>query len=159
MNKDVKFMEEALKEAAKSYKKKEIPVGAVIVKDGKIISKAHNLKETKHDCTNHAEILAIKKACKKLRSWRLTGCTLYVTLEPCPMCTGALILSRLDKVVIGTMDEKTGACGSVLNLSKDYKFNHSFEIENGLLEDKCQNIIKSFFKELRENKKNKNPKI
>ena len=154
MEEKVKFMKEALKEASKSYKKEEIPVGAVIVKDNKIIAKAHNLKETKHDCTNHAEILAIKKACKKLNSWRLTGCTMYVTLEPCSMCTGALILSRIDKVVIGTMDEKTGACGSVLNLSKDYKFNHVLGIETGILENECKTMIQQFFKELR-NKKRK----
>lgn len=154
MEEKVKFMKEALKEASKSYQKEEIPVGAVIVKDNKIIAKAHNLKETKHDCTNHAEILAIKKACKKLNSWRLTGCTMYVTLEPCSMCTGALILSRIDKVVIGTMDEKTGACGSVLNLSKDYKFNHVLDIETGILENECKTMIQQFFKELR-NKKRK----
>lgn len=154
MEEKIKFMKEALKEASKSYKKEEIPVGAVIVKDNKIIAKAHNLKETKHDCTNHAEILAIKKACKKLNSWRLTGCTMYITLEPCSMCTGALILSRIDKVVIGTMDEKTGACGSVLNLSKDYKFNHVLDIETGILENECKTMIQQFFKELR-NKKRK----
>lgn len=153
MEEKIKFMKEALKEASKSYKKEEIPVGAVIVKDNKIIAKAHNLKETKHDCTNHAEILAIKKACKKLNSWRLTGCTMYVTLEPCSMCTGALILSRIDKVVIGTMDEKTGACGSVLNLSKDYKFNHVLDIETGILENECKTMIQQFFKELRNKKK------
>ena len=154
MEEKIKFMKEALKEASKSYKKEEIPVGAVIVKDNKIIAKAHNLKETKHDCTNHAEILAIKKACKKLNSWRLTGCTMYITLEPCSMCTGALILSRIDKVVIGTMDEKTGACGSVLNLSKDYKFNHVLDIETGILENEYKTMIQQFFKELR-NKKRK----
>ena len=154
MEEKIKFMKEALKEASKSYKKEEIPVSAVIVKDNKIIAKAHNLKETKHDCTNHAEILAIKKACKKLNSWRLTGCTMYITLEPCSMCTGALILSRIDKVVIGTMDEKTGACGSVLNLSKDYKFNHVLDIETGILENECKTMIQQFFKELR-NKKRK----
>lgn len=153
MEEKVKFMKEALKEASKSYKKEEIPVGAVIVKDNKIIAKAHNLKETKHDCTNHAEILAIKKACRKLNSWRLTGCTMYVTLEPCSMCTGALILSRIDKVVIGTMDEKTGACGSVLNLSKDYKFNHILDIETGILENECKTMIQQFFKELRNKKR------
>ena len=154
MEEKIKFMKEALKEASKSYKKEEIPVGAVIVKDNKIIAKAHNLKETKHDCTNHAEILAIKKACKKLNSWRLTGCTMYITLEPCSMCTGALILSRIDKVVIGTMDEKTGACGTVLNLSKEYKFNHVLDSETGILENECKTMIQQFFKELR-NKKRK----
>ena len=144
-----KFMKEALKEANKAYELEEIPVGAVIVKDGKIIAKAHNLKEIKKDTTNHAEILAIKKASKKLKSWRLTGCTMYVTLEPCTMCAGALIQSRIDKVVIGAMDEKTGACGSVLNILKDYKFNHTVEIEYGVMETECKETLKKFFKELR----------
>ena len=152
----IKYMMQALKEAKKSYEKEEIPVGAVIVKDGKIIARGHNLKETKTDTTNHAEIIAIKKASKKLNSWRLTGCTMYVTLEPCTMCAGALIQARLDKVVIGTMDEKTGACGSVLNVLKDYKFNHNVEIETNVMEKECKEILQKFFKELREKRKNKN---
>lgn len=152
----IKYMMQALKEAQKSYEKEEIPVGAVIVKDGKIIARGHNLKETKTDTTNHAEIIAIKKASKKLNSWRLTGCTMYVTLEPCTMCAGALIQARLDKVVIGTMDEKTGACGSVLNVLKDYKFNHNVEIETNVMEKECKEILQKFFKELREKRKNKN---
>ena len=150
---DNKYMKEALKEAQKSYNKEEIPVGAVIVKDGKIIGRGHNLKETKNDTTKHAEIIAIKKASKKLKSWRLTGCTMYVTLEPCTMCAGALIQARLDKVVIGTMDEKTGACGSVLNVVEDYKFNHRVEIEKGVMEKECKSIIQEFFKKLRGKKK------
>ena len=150
---DNKYMKEALKEAQKSYNKEEIPVGAVIVKDGKIIGRGHNLKETKNDTTNHAEIISIKKASKKLKSWRLTGCTMYVTLEPCTMCAGALIQARLDKVVIGTMDEKTGACGSVLNVVEDYKFNHRVEIEKGVMEKECKSIIQEFFKKLRGKKK------
>ena len=150
---DNKYMKEALKEAQKSYNKEEIPVGAVIVKDGKIIGRGHNLKETKNDTTNHAEIIAIRKASKKLKSWRLTGCTMYVTLEPCTMCAGALIQARLDKVVIGTMDEKTGACGSVLNVVEDYKFNHRVEIEKGVMEKECKSIIQEFFKKLRGKKK------
>lgn len=148
-----KFMKSALKEAEKSYDKEEIPVGAVIVKDGKIIARGHNLKETKNDTTNHAEIIAIRKASKKLKSWRLTGCTMYVTLEPCTMCAGTLIQARLDKVVIGTMDEKTGACGSVLNVLEDYKFNHKVEIEKGVMEKECKEILQKFFKELRDKKK------
>ena len=145
-------MKEALKEAQKSYKKEEIPVGAIIVKDGKIIARGHNLKETKTDPTKHAEIIAIQKACKKLQTWRLTGCTMYVTLEPCSMCAGSLIQSRLDKVVIGTMDEKTGACGSVLNLLADYKFNHIVQIETGIMQEECKTILQQFFKELRARK-------
>ena len=149
------YMKQALKEAEKAYKKLEVPVGAVIVKDGKIIARGHNLKETKNDTTNHAEIIAIRKASKKIKSWRLTGCTMYVTLEPCTMCAGALIQARLDKVVIGTMDEKTGACGSVLNIIEDYKFNHKVEIEKGVMEKECKAILQQFFRELRIKKKNK----
>lgn len=152
MDERIKFMKEALKEAQKSYKKEEIPVGAIIVKDGKIIAKGHNLKETKTDPTKHAEIIAIQKACKKLQTWRLTGCTMYVTLEPCSMCAGSLIQARIDKVVIGTMDEKTGACGSVLNLLADYKFNHIVQIETGIMQEECKKILQQFFKELRAKK-------
>lgn len=151
-----KYMKAALKEAQKAYDKGEIPVGAVIVKDDKIIARAHNLKELKNDTTKHAEILAIQKASKKLKSWRLENCEMYVTLEPCSMCAGALIQSRIKKVYIGTMDYKTGACGSVLNLLNDFKFNHYVEIENGILKDECENILKKFFKELRISKKEKN---
>ena len=137
----------------KAYDKREIPVGAVIVKDGKIISRAHNLKEIKNDTTKHAEILAIQKASKKLASWRLEDCEMYVTLEPCSMCAGALIQSRIKKVYIGTMDYKTGACGSVLNLLNGFKFNHSVEIETGVLTEECEKILKEFFKSLRADKK------
>ena len=144
-----KFMKEALKEAKKAYDKLEVPVGAVIVKDGKVIARAHNLKETKYDTTNHAEIIAIQKASKKLKSWRLLDCEMYVTLEPCSMCAGAIINSRIKKVYIGANDEKTGAVGSVLNLFDDYKFNHNVEFEKGILKKECENILKDFFKELR----------
>ena len=147
------YMNQALKEAQKAYKKLEVPVGAIIVKDGKIIARAHNQKETKTDTTKHAEILAIQKASKKLKSWRLIDCEMYVTLEPCSMCAGALIQSRIKKIYIGTMDEKTGACGSVLNLLEDYKFNHQVEVERNVLKDECENILKQFFKELRQIKK------
>ena len=148
-----KFMWEALKEAKKAYDKLEVPVVAVIVKNGKIIARAHNLKETKKDTTKHAEILAIQKASKKLDSWRLLDCEMYVTLEPCSMCAGAIINSRIKKIYIGALDEKTGAVGSVLNLMEDYKFNHNVEIEKGLMKTECENILKDFFKMLREMKK------
>ena len=144
-----KFMKEALKEAKKAYDKLEVPVGAVIVKDGKIISRAHNLKEIRYDTTNHAEILAIQKASKKLKSWRLLDCEMYVTLEPCSMCAGAIINSRIKKIYIGANDEKTGAVGSVLNLFDDYTFNHKVEFEKGILKKECEEILKKFFKELR----------
>ncbi len=148
-----KFMQEALKEARKAYKKLEIPVGTVIVRDGEIIAKAHNIKEEKRDTTKHAEILAIQRASKKLETWRLNDCEMYVTLEPCPMCAGAIIQARLKKIYIGTMDQKTGACGSVLNLLEDYKFNHTVEVENGIMKQECESMLKEFFVQLREYKK------
>ncbi len=144
-----KFMQEALREAKKAYNKLEVPVGAVIVKDNKVIAKAHNLKETKNDTTKHAEIIAIQRASKKLGAWRLLDCEMYVTLEPCSMCAGAIINSRIKKVYIGTNDDKTGAVGSVFNLFEDYIFNHKVEVEKGILKDECEKILKSFFKELR----------
>ncbi len=147
------YMKQALKEAEKAYRKLEVPVGAVIVKDGKIIARAHNQKETKTDTTKHAEILAIQKASKKLETWRLIDCEMYVTLEPCSMCAGAIINSRIKKVYIGAMDEKTGAVGSVLNLFEDYTFNHKVEAEKGIMEKECQETLKKFFKELRELKR------
>ena len=147
------YMKQALKEAEKAYKKLEVPVGAIIVKDGKIIARAHNQKETKTDTTKHAEILAIQKASKKLESWRLIDCEMYVTLEPCSMCAGAIINSRIKKVYIGAMDEKTGAVGSVLNLFEDYTFNHKVESETGIMEEKCQETLRKFFKELRDLKR------
>ncbi len=147
------FMKQALKEAEKAYKKLEVPVGAVIVKDGKIIARGYNQKETKKDTTKHAEIIAIQKASKKLGSWRLIDCEMYVTLEPCSMCAGAIINSRIKKIYIGTKDEKTGAVGSVLNLLEDYKFNHKVEIESGIMQKECEKILKDFFKELRKSKK------
>ena len=147
-----KFMLEALKQAKKAYNKEEIPVGAIIVRDGKIIARAYNRKEEKKDTTQHAEIIAIKKASKKLNAWRLQDCEMYVTLEPCAMCAGALIQARIKKVYIGTMDKKTVACGSVLNLLGDYTFNHKVEIETGIVQEKCEKILKDFFKNLRNKK-------
>ena len=149
MQEKERFMKEALKEAKKAYDKLEVPVGCVIVKDGKIISRAHNLKETKKDTTKHAEILAIQKASKKLEAWRLLDCDMYVTLEPCSMCAGAIINSRIRNLYIGTMDKKTGAAGSVLNLFEDFTFNHKVIVETGILQTQCEKILKDFFKELR----------
>ena len=144
-----KFMEEALKEAGKAYKKLEVPIGAVIVKEGKIIARGHNQKEEKQDTTMHAEIIAIKKASKKLNNWRLNDCELYVTLEPCPMCAGAIVNSRFKKIYIGATDEKNGACGSVSNILEEYKQNFRVEAENGIKHIECEKILKDFFKELR----------
>ena len=147
-----KFMKEALKQAKKAYEKKEIPV----VKNNKIIARAYNKKEETQNAIQHAEIIALQKASRKLNSWRLTDCEMYVTLEPCSMCAGALIQARIKKVYIGTMDEKTGSCGSVLNLLEDYTFNHKVEIETGIMQKQCEKLLKQFFKELRNNKSIKN---
>ena len=141
-------MKMALDEAKKAYKKDEVPVGAIIVKNGKVIAKAHNLRETKNISTAHAEILAIDKACKRLNSWRLIDCDMYVTLEPCTMCMGAIILSRIKNLYIGTKDPKTGACGSFIDL-KQYKYNHNININMGILQNDCEYILKDFFKKLR----------
>lgn len=149
-----KFMKEALKEAKKAYEADEIPIGAVIVKNDKIIARAHNQKEIKNDATRHAEIIAIEKASKKLQGWRLDDCEMYVTLEPCMMCAGAIVQARLKKVYIGAMDEKMGYCGSVINLLQYNKYDYHVESESGILSDECSKIVKDFFAELR-NKKSK----
>jgi len=143
------YMELALNEAKKAYEIEEIPVGAIIVKDGKVISRAYNQKETKNNPIAHAEILAIERASKKLGRWRLDDCDLYVTLEPCPMCAGAIIQARLNNLYIGTMDPKSGACGSVLDLSKDFPFNHKVNAIVGIKKLECEKILKDFFKQLR----------
>lgn len=150
-----KFMRLALKEAQKAYEKDEVPVGAIIVKDNKVIARAYNQKEGKTDTTKHAEIIAIQKASKKLNNWRLEDCSMYVTLEPCTMCTGAIINSRIKNLYIGTMDEKTGACGSVLNIVEDYKFNHVVNVYRNILNEECKKILQDFFKCLRKRKDKK----
>ena len=150
---DEKYMKQALTEAKKAYNKLEVPVGVVIVKNGEIIAKAYNQKETKKDPTKHAEIIAIQKASKKLKSWRLLDCEMYVTLEPCSMCAGAIIQSRIKKLYIGTMDKKTGSCGSVFKLFEDYTFNHHVEVEYNICQEECEQILKNFFKMLRNTKK------
>ncbi len=146
---DEYFMGFALKEAKKAAEKGEVPVGAVIVKDGEIIAKAHNTKESKKNAINHAEILAIEKACKKLGGWRLWQCELFVTLEPCPMCTGAIINSRLKRVVYGVKDEKSGCCESVANFF-EMPFNHKPEVKSAVLEKECSALLSEFFKGLRD---------
>lgn len=146
------FMKKALKEAEKAYNKGEVPVGAVIVKDGKIISRGHNLKEIKKDTIMHAEIIAIEKASKKLDAWRLENCDIYVTMEPCPMCMGAIISSRIRKIYYGIPDLKAGACGSVIDLTT-YKFNHIPTYEKNVLGEESKELLQKFFKELRSNKK------
>lgn len=150
---DIKYMKLALKEANKAYEKGEVPIGAVIVKDGQIIARAHNLREKKKQACAHAEILAIQKACKKLNAWRLDGCDLYVTLEPCPMCAGAILNARIENVYIGADEPRSGAVGSKINLLEDYIFNHKTNYEKHILEDECKEIIQNFFKKLRENRR------
>ena len=145
-NKNIKFMQAALELAHKAADIGEIPVGALIVApNGDIIAKAYNLRETEKSATAHAEILAIEQACAYLGGWRLQGCTLYVTLEPCPMCAGALVNSRIDRVVFGAYDMQAGCCGSVVNFNA-YPFNHAFEIIGGVLEEECRNVLTEFFK-------------
>lgn len=145
-------MKEALKEAKKAYSTYEVPVGAVIVNNGEIIGRGYNQRESLKDPTAHAEILAIKDASKYLDAWRLMDCTIYVTLEPCAMCAGAIVNSRIDRLVIGTRDLKRGCCGTIEDLTNHPKFNHRLEVEFGILEDECSSIISNFFKVLRGNK-------
>lgn len=147
------YMKYAIKEALKAKKKNEVPIGAVVVCNGEIISKAHNLREKTQDATTHAEILAIKKACKKIGSWRLENCDIYVTLEPCPMCAGAILQSRIRKVYFGCYDPKAGAAGSLINILENDYFNHHTECEGNILKDECSTLLKDFFKELRSIKK------
>ena len=152
MTNNEKYMRLALIEAKKAFDKNEVPVGCVIVKDDKVIAKAHNLRQTKKSVLAHAEILAIQKASKKLDSWILEDCTMYVTLEPCPMCAGTILQSRIKKLVYATKEPKFGACQSVMNLF-DYKFNHQVEITDGILQEEASNNMKNFFQILRQNKK------
>lgn len=147
------FMKEALIEAEKAAAIQEVPIGAVIVMDGEIIARAHNLRETSQNAITHAETLAIQEACKKLGTWRLEGAELYVTLEPCPMCSGAIILSRIEKVVYGARDPKAGCAGTLMNLLEDERFNHQCEVVPDVLADECGGILSRFFKHLRERKK------
>ena len=142
------FMSLALLQAKKAYEAGEVPVGAVIVKDGKIIAEGYNMREQKQSALSHAEIECIDKACEVLKSWRLDGCELYVTLEPCPMCTGAIINSRIKTVVFGAYDLKAGSMDSVINLC-DYPYNHKPEIYGGIMEDECKEILEKFFQNLR----------
>ncbi|HIT85579.1 MAG TPA: nucleoside deaminase [Candidatus Ornithomonoglobus intestinigallinarum] len=150
-----KFMKEAIRQAKKAEKIAETPVGAVIVKDGAVIARGYNKRETKQNALCHAEISAINKACKKTGSWRLTGCELYVTLEPCPMCSGAIINSRIDKVFFGAYDKKAGCCGSAADLFQKGMFNHLPEIHGGILESECAGLLTGFFRRLRAEKKKK----
>ena len=150
MDLNEKYMRAAMKEAHKAELKDEVPIGAVIVCDGKIIARAHNTRQTKQISTHHAEILCIEKACRKLNSWRLEGCDLYVTLEPCPMCAGAIQQSRIRKVVFGAYDPKGGFFGSNFNINEVKGLNHYPEVEGGVLKEETAQLIKDFFKKKRE---------
>ena len=145
-------MREALKEAEKARKLNEVPIGCVIVKDNKIIGRGYNRRMKDKNTLSHAELNAIKKASKKLKDWRLDDCEMYVTTEPCQMCAGAIVQSRIKKVYIGCMNPKAGCAGSIMNLLQVDKFNHQVEIESGVLEEECSGILKDYFKELRNNK-------
>lgn len=153
MNPEEKFMKAAIREAKKAEKMEEVPIGCVIVYEGKIIARGYNRRNTDKNTLAHAELSAIKKASKKLGDWRLEGCTMYVTLEPCQMCAGAIVQSRIDKVVIGAMNPKAGCAGSILNLLQIPAFNHQVALEAGILEEECSSMLTEFFKALREKKK------
>lgn len=153
MTQDEKYMKAALREAKKAYKLDEVPIGCVIVQNDKIIARGYNRRNTDKNTLAHAEISAIKKASKKTGDWRLEDCTMYVTLEPCQMCAGAIVQSRLKKVVIASMNPKAGCAGSVINLLQMKQFNHQVEMVTGVLEEECSTMLSGFFQELREKKK------
>jgi tRNA(adenine34) deaminase len=143
------WMRMALREASKALEADEVPVGCVIVHEGRIIGRGHNQRETLRDSTAHAEMIAISAACQALQSWRLEGSTLYVTMEPCPMCAGAIVLSRIGRLVFGASDPKAGACGTLYNIVQDSRLNHSVEIVAGILEEDSRQLLLDFFKKLR----------
>ena len=148
MMNDAEYIKKALELAKKAAAMGEIPVGALVVRDGEIIGEGYNLREDRKSAISHAEVIAIEQACQKLGSWRLSGCTLYVTLEPCPMCTGAIINSRIDRVVFGAKDSAAGCCGSLIDLSS-YPFNHSFKTDGGVCAEECLAVLKEFFEKRR----------
>lgn len=150
-----RFMREAIKQAKKAAAIDEVPIGCVIVHEGKIIARGYNRRNTEGAVLAHAELIAIKKACRKLQDWRLEGCTMYVTLEPCPMCAGAIVQARLPLVVIGTMNPKAGCAGSILDLLQESRFNHQVDKHIGVLQEECREMMQCFFRQLREQKKQK----
>ena len=154
MNNNEIYMREAYNEALKAYKKNEVPIGCVIVKDNKIIAKAHNLRNSKKNSLYHAEVLAIDKACKKLKKWILDDCTLYVTMEPCVMCAGSILQARIQKVVYGIPQNRYGCVGTLMNLFTDFEFNNSPIVEKGIMEEEIKKLVSDFFVELRKKKQN-----
>lgn len=155
MTRDERYMKEAIRQAKKAYALEEVPIGCVIVYEDRIIARGYNRRNTDKNTLSHAELNAIRKASRKLGDWRLEGCTLYVTLEPCQMCAGAIVQARVSRVVIGSMNPKAGCAGSVLNLLEMEEFNHQVEVERGVLEEACSTMLSGFFKELREMKARK----
>ena len=155
MNQDEKYMKAAIRQAKKAYALDEVPIGCVIVQDDKIIARGYNRRNTEGNTLAHAELTAIRKASKKTGDWRLEDCTMYVTLEPCQMCAGAIIQSRLTRVVVGCMNPKAGCAGSVLNLLDIKQFNHQAELTTGVLEEECSALMTGFFRELREKNRRK----
>ena len=153
MEKDEKYMKEALKQAKKAAAIEEVPIGCVIVYQDQIISRGYNRRNIQGSTLAHAELLAIQKASRKLGDWRLEECTMYVTLEPCPMCAGAVVQARIPKIVIGAMNPKAGCAGSILNLLEEKRFNHQVKIKRGVLAEDCRNLMKDFFRDLRAKKK------
>jgi tRNA(adenine34) deaminase len=147
------FMQEAISEANKAKAVEEVPIGAVVVYRGEIIGRGHNLREHSQDATSHADMFAIRAACKELESWRLEECQLFVTLEPCPMCSGGMILSRIEEVYFGAYDPKGGTAGTLMNLLTDERFNHRAYVEGGILEEECGQLLTNFFREIRARKK------
>lgn len=158
MTSDESFMKQAVKQAKKAYDKLETPIGCVIVHEDKIIARGYNKRNMKKNTLAHAEILAINKASKVLGDWRLEDCTMYVTLEPCPMCAGAIVQARVDRVVIGSMNAKAGCAGSVLNVLQEKRFNHQVEMTKDVLHDECSSMLSGFFRELRERRKKEKEK-
>ncbi|MBR5000860.1 MAG: tRNA adenosine(34) deaminase TadA [Firmicutes bacterium] len=150
-----RFMEEAIAEARKALELMEVPVGAVIVRDGIIVGRGHNLTETSKDPTAHAEIIAIREAAKTLGGWRLIGCKMYVTTEPCSMCAGAIVLSRIPELFVGTMNPKAGACGSLYNIVSDSRLNHRVQVTTGVMEDTCRQMMQEFFRRLKATREDK----
>ncbi|AMQ72539.1 MULTISPECIES: tRNA adenosine(34) deaminase TadA [Bacillus amyloliquefaciens group] len=156
---DEYYMREAIKEAKKAEAKGEVPIGAVLVLHDEIVVRAHNLRETEQRSLAHAEMLAIDEACRKLGTWRLEDAVLYVTLEPCPMCAGAVVLSRVDKVVFGAFDPKGGCTGTLMNLLQEERFNHQAEVVSGVLGEECGEMLSAFFRKLRRQKKDMRKKL
>ena len=146
---DERYMKEAIRQARKAEAIGDVPIGCVIVYEGKIIARGYNRRNKEKTVLAHAELAAMRKACKKIGDWRLEGCTMYITLEPCQMCSGAILQARVDRIVIGCMNPKAGCAGSILNLLNMKEFNHQVEVERGVLEEECSQMLKSFFKKLR----------